>query len=382
MSGEREPEPKVNEGFDGSAVGSESADPWWHLYRRDFAESVKEIDGWWELYRCEFVDSPRQIDEWYQKYRKDFMPDRLGRVFKGSSEVVRRRVDVPVREFEYVGHGGVTNPNKCQQFVGWGGCLRHDKHKDGLIWAYKIFNSCDSPKCSRCYRSWASRLAHFVKPKLVAGSKVHGDIEHVMVSLSKNDWDLPHNQMKDKTIGLLKSCGIHSGYIMLHGKSFGKYRPHFHTLAYVDAVGGAERCRSCGVRRCYKCDGIYGRIYRSDAESGYIIKVLPKRLSVGGTLFYEAEHCTIDYSRRRVHAGVWFGSVSYSTFSRLGVEVEKDRLYCPECGGLSGRIEYSGDRQFVLDKHSLGFARSSFEPYVDGDKVVWHVQESYGEGRL
>jgi hypothetical protein len=308
------------------------------------------------------------------------MPSRSGTVSK-ASKPVPRGVDIPVRNFEYVGHGGVTNPNKCGKFVGWGGCLNRAMHKDGLIWTYKVFNSCDSPKCSRCYRAWASRLAKSVEPRLVAGSKVHGDIEHVIVSVRKEDWDLNYKQMKEKCIQILKSCSIHSGYILLHAKSFGKYRPHFHCLCYVGADGGAERCRSCGGGHCYQCDGIYGRIYRCDAESGYIVKVLPKRITIGGTLFYEAEHCTINYSKRRFRVGVWFGSVSYSTYCDLGVKVERAGMRCPECGSFCGPLDYLGKREFVTDKSSRDFVRASFEQYMEGDKIAWVVKEKLEPSR-
>lgn len=335
------------------------------------------VERWRKSYERDSSSALREIDEWQHRFRRDFAPDRLGRIALSDSvckavvvKPVQKNVDVPVRSFEYVGHGDVTNPDKCGWFVGWGGCLMHDP-----IWAYKVLNSCDSPKCSVCYRSWASRLAKFVEPRLVAASKVLGDIEHVVISLRKEDWDLSYEQMKDKCIELLKSCTIHSGYMMLHSKSFGKYRPHFHVLCWVGAVGGAERCRSCGGGRCYPCDGVYGQIYRSDAESGYLIKVLPKRITVGGTLFYESEHCTINYSKRRFRVGAWFGRVGCSNFYRLGVDVEKRRVQCPECHSDSGPIEYSGSRDFVLDKNSPDFRKSSREPLRENGEISWVVKD-------
>jgi len=342
-----------------------------------YSAGDEAIERWWQSYEHDEFVALREIDEWRFRYRRDFAPDRSGCIALSDSvrresvvKPVQKNVDVPVRNFEYVGHGGVTNPNKCGRFVGWGGCLMHDP-----IWAYKILNSCDSPKCSCCYRPWASRLAHSVEPRLVAASKVLGDIEHVVISLRKEDWDLSYEQMKDKCFQLLKSCSIHSGYMMLHSKSFGKYRPHFHVMCWIGAVGGAERCRRCGGGHCYPCDGVYGQIYRSDAESGYLIKVLPKRITVGGTLYYEAEHCTIDYSKRRFHVGVWFGSVACSNFCRLGVDVEKRGVQCPECHSDCGPIEYAGSRDFVLDKDSPDFAKSSREPLKDNGEISWVVKD-------
>jgi hypothetical protein len=114
---------------------------------------------------------------------------------------------------------------------------------------------------------------------------------------------------------------------------------------------------------------------RSDHESGYIIKVLPKRITVGGTLFYEAEHCTINYSKKRFRVGFWFGKTAYSNYYKLGVKVEKTRLHCPECGSISGPIDYLGDREFVLEKDNPSFVRTSFEPYTEDGKIVWVVKE-------
>ena len=320
----------------------------------------------------------REIDDWWSRYRRDFAPDRYGSIPISDSIAKKsvkrvRRVCVPVRKFEYVGHGGVTNPNKCGKFLSFGGCLMHDP-----IWCYKVLNSCDSPKCSCCYRAWASRLAKSVEPRLASASKVLGEVEHIIVSLRKQDHDLSYVQMKNKCVMLLKSVTIHSGYALLHGKSFGKYRPHFHVLGWIGAEGGAERCRNCvdaHKRRCYPCDGIRGRIYRSDAESGYIIKVLDKRLTVSGTVFYEAEHCTIDYSKRRFRVGAWFGRTGYSNFWRLGVVVEKRKAKCPVCEGDTGLIEYLGSRDFVLDKDNPSFVKKSREALREDGEMVWRVRE-------
>ena len=342
------------------------------------------VQSWLRSYE---KDAVRDLDDWLSRYRRDFAPDRWGRIALSESIVrksvkpVRRRLPVSVREFEYVGHGGVTNPNKCGRFLSFGGCLLHDR-----IWCYKVLNSCDSPKCSCCYRAWASRLARMIEPRLASASTVLGEVEHIIISLPKVDHDLSYEEMRDKCVRLLKKVTVHSGYALLHSKSFGKYRPHFHVLGWIGAEGGAERCRNCTGRiekRCYSCDGIWGRIYRADAKSGYIIKVLDKRKTVGGTVFYEAEHCTIDYSKRRFRVGCWFGRAGYSNFWRLGVKVEKAKALCPVCKSETGLLEYSGSKDFVLDYlNNPSFRRSSREALTENGEMVWRVRsEPLGGGR-
>ena len=328
-----------------------------------------EIEDWFDRYKIDCFPISKEVDDWYSLYRKDFMPSVSGRVDLGVKSV-QRRVDAPVRNFEYAGHGGVTNFKKCGKFLWLIGCLLHDP-----IWAFKVLSSCDSPKCSRCVKSWAGRLAGDVAARLVAASEVNGDVEGGVISLRKEDVDLGYKQMKAKCIEILKSCTIHSGYMMLHGKSFGKYRPHFHWLGWVGAVGGAERCRHCQGGDCYACDGIEGRCYKVYQDTGYIVRVFDKRKTIRGTVSYEAKHCTIDYSKRRFRVGVWFGNVAYSNYCNLGVKVEKARLKCPECGSSGGRIDYVGDRVFDLDVDSPNFVRVSREPLVEGGKVVWVVHE-------
>lgn len=338
----------------------------------------ESIRSWWETYRKDVSSALREIDAWYEQFRRDFVPDRSGRVQLSKS--VQKSVDapvrnVPVRKFEYVGHGDVTN-SSCGRFLGFSGCL-NPKHKNGLIWAYKVFKSCDSPKCSRCYKfGWASRLASFVEPRLIAASKVFGDIEHVVCSLRKEDHDLSYEEMKNKVIQVLKSCSFLGGFMILHAKSFGKFRPHFHCLLVVGAIGGAERCRHCKGGDCYRCDGIEGRCLRAYADTGYIVRVFDKRKTLGGTVKYESSHCTINYHKRRFRVSTWWGVMGYSNFSKLGVEVEKRRLLCPQCQSVCGPIEYLGGRTFDLDRDSVDFVRASLEPRSEGGKIVWRVRES------
>jgi hypothetical protein len=334
------------------------------------------IDDWYRKYRRAFSTDGYNVDEWYRRYRRDFMPDFSGRIFEDSKSIPRS-VDSPVRNFEYVGHGGVTN-NSCGQFLGWVGCLQHPKHKNGLIWAYKVFKSCDSPRCSLCARfGWASRLASSVEARLVAASKVLGDIEHAVCSFPKKDYYLSYKQMKNGCIQILKSCSFLGGFMIFHAKSFGKYRPHFHVLGVIGAVGGAERCRHCKGADCYQCDGIEGRCYRAYADTGYIIRVFDKRKTIRGTISYEADHCTIDYSKRRFRVSTWWGCMAYANLSRLGIKVEKSHLRCPECGSDCGPIEYFGSRKFNLERDSRGFVAASFEPPAEDGKIVWQVRESF-----
>jgi len=322
----------------------------------------------------EFDDDDYVIDSWYQSYRKDMMPDASGRIFK-SKPVVKR--ETLFRDLVLVGRGRVTS-DKCGEFRGYYGCLQHEKHEGDVVYARPYFNSCDKPSCPLCYRAWAQREGWMnIAPRLLAASKVFGlPTEHVVCSLPTSDYGLTYKEAKRKCREILASCGVFGGVMMPHGNRIDRvtrvesFSPHLHILGFVE--GGYEGCRRCKGADCYSCDGVEGRCYRVYGDTGYIIRVLDERETVGGTAYYQLNHSSMDMLKRRFRVAVWFGRCGYNN---LGVKFEKPRLVCPLCGSQCGFLDYVGSKPLVIDKKSRDFKRELFESFLQDGQPAWVVRE-------
>ena len=123
---------------------------------------------------------------------------------------------------------------------------------------------------------------------------------------------------------------------------------------------------------CYSCDGVEGRCYRVYGDTGYIVRVLDKRETVGGTAYYQLNHSSMDMLKRRFRVAVWFGRCGYNN---LGVKFEKPRLLCPLCGSQCGFLDYVGSKPLVIDKESRDFKRELFESFLQDGQPAWVVRE-------
>jgi hypothetical protein len=333
------------------------------------------IDDWYQRYKGDFSPIFKEIDDWYEAYRHDFMPSRSGRVDESKS--VRKHVETLFRDLVLVGRGRVTN-DKCGKFRGWYGCLQHEKHEGDVVFARPYFNSCDKPSCPVCYRNWAVREGWSnIEPRLLAASKLFDlPVEHVVCSLPKNDYGLTYKEAKRVCRKISVACGVKGGVMIPHGNRIDRvtrvesFSPHFHIVGMVE--GGYERCRRCKGGDCYACDGVEGKCYRVYRDTGYIVRVLDERESVGGTAFYELHHSSIDMSKRGFKVAVWFGCCGYSN---LGVKVEKRRLLCPKCGSQCGFLDYVGSKHLVIDKNSPDFKRELFVEFLEAGQPAWKVKE-------
>ena len=144
-----------------------------------------------------------------------------------------------------------------------------------------------------------------------------------------------------------------------------------HVLAFID--GGYSRCRHCKGADCYSCDGVEGKCYRVYKESGYIVRVLGERRTVGGTAWYQLNHATVDMSKKRFHIATWFGRCGYRN---LHVEPVKYKLRCSICNEEMGPLDYVGSKRFVVSRLSADFQRQSYEDYLEDGQPAWIVKES------
>ena len=310
-------------------------------------------------------------------------------------------------DFRLVGHGNVTNGN-CGKFSSFYGCVRtelHDRvdilgeHHKGLGFVRRVAHSCNNPNCPTCFKyGWAVREAGCIEERLKAASEHFGaveyvkvvgsskkglvlrGVEHIVASVPSKDYGLcdgHYERLRAKVVKILTSRGVAGGCLVFHAfrydeRDYWYFSPHFHVLGFI--FGGFGRCRhcdNCGEDRrsfCRGCDGFYGRSMKLNVSDGYIVKVLDKRRTVGGTAWYELNHASVKVGVKLFHVATWFGTCSYR---KLKVTAESRKGVCPICGHDLVKLIYHGDMDFVA-KSPLEF----FDFVCDKDgRAVWVVDE-------
>ena len=288
-----------------------------------------------------------------------------------------------------VGNGVRTNAN-CGTFKSFIGCVRTELHGiinlngenyNGKVYVRPVFHSCDKPDCPVCYiHGWAVREAHSIEVRLKEGSKRFGLVEHVVASVPVRDYGLEYEALRVKAVKILALRGIIGGVLIFHGFRYNNpeearrkgvlmgwyWSPHFHVLGFIR--GGYGRCRGCVNGNCVACSGFEGTTRRFYERDRYIVKVLDKRKTVGGTAWYQLNHASLKIGVRRFHVATWFGVCSYR---KLKVKVEDKKHICPVCQHDLVKLRYFGIENFVLDKSSPLYRREFFADLMEGDNRVW-----------
>jgi hypothetical protein len=280
--------------------------------------------------------------------------------------------------YELVGHGRITSPY-CGQFVKFKGCLNVHLHNkitlEGVNYADKIFVrkvrfSCGKPSCPICYkRGWAVREAGNIEARLNEAHKRYGLVEHIVVSVPTRSYGLSLKALRAEAIKALKVRKVIGGVLVYHAFRYNRrkcwyFSPHFHVLGFL--LGGYG-CRGC-VKGCEGCSGFEGRTRRAFKKDGYIVKVLPKRITVKGTAWYQLSHATVKKGVRFFRCATWFGVCSYR---KLHFKPERHVEVCPICQHDLIGIRYFGGKVFNKDGDSSDYERDSFEDYKEGGRVVW-----------
>jgi hypothetical protein len=221
-----------------------------------------------------------------------------------------------------VGQSPPTN-SYCGTFSSFKICNRVDLHAQsnlegvshaGAVFVRKIHRSCNNPQCSVCcFSGWAKRLADHASQRLEVASKHYGKPEHIVVSPPVSDWGLfefTNAKFRLNVKKLLNSLGVVGGCMINHGFRYADYQeslekhvlfgwywsPHVHVVGFI--LGG-YKCRSCpklshaGVYSCADCEGFEARVRRSYGGNKTIVKVLSERITVFGTIWYQANHSSI-----------------------------------------------------------------------------------------
>jgi len=269
-------------------------------------------------------------------------------------------------EYELVGHGKQTNAD-CGKFKKLVGCLNVEAH-NAARWFYpnlgkdqvfvkKIFHSCDKPSCPVCYKyGWAPRAAARIEKRLKEASKRFGLVEHIVASVPHREYNCSLEVLRKRAVKIMVNRGIIGCCMIFHalryrnrrvvrkmGLSVGWYwNPHFHVLGFVGG-SGYGRCRRCKGADCYACNGFEGITRREHAKDDWVVKVLEKRITVGGTAWYQLNHASIKRGSKRTHAATWFGVVSYYKMKVENLKKVDVRSKCPICGNHLLRLHYLGD---------------------------------------
>ena len=271
---------------------------------------------------------------------------------------------------------GVKSSDFCGRWVSFSVCKNVEAHAGvslagtdctGKVVVRHNHTWCTKSSCPVCFiRGWATRGARSIAGRLLEGDKRgFGKPEHVMVSPSKVDRDLPESDMRVKCRNALFARGVTGGCMIFHGYREDKERhvlvwsPHYHALAYVE---GGYKCRDC-KKSCFKgCGGFVDRSYRCFDDDGCIVRVLAERKTIVGTAWYQLNHATVRVGVKRFQSVTWFGSVSYSKFKSEKVKTEN---LCPVCDSEMGRCVYVGKRHIVKDIGSADYVAFFVEDEFD-----------------
>ena len=264
--------------------------------------------------------------------------------------------------FMPVGRGRRTS-DMCGRWMSFMVCDNKESHQgivvDGIDCTGKIVVThqhlwCHRPECPVCFiRGWSVREARNVDGRLaVASERGFGEVEHMTVSVSPEDYDLPEEKLREKSRMALLKRGVLGGCMLFHGYRKDRKRgvlvwnPHYHALGFI--AGGFDICRNCVHDRgdCRSCRGFKGREVREYENDGYIVKCFEKRKTVIGTAFYQLNHASLRVGVKRFHVVTWFGVCGYAKFKGKKV---KAVATCPACHSEMIKKHHWGKRVIARD---------------------------------
>ena len=291
-----------------------------------------------------------------------------------------------------VGHGNQTNGN-CGMFKKFMGCLNVNLHnqarffnqdlKKNSVFIKPIYHSCDKPTCPKCFKfGWAVRAASRMQRRLEDASKQFGLVEHIVASVPIGEYSLSLEALRKKAIKIMFNRGIIGGSMIFHGFRYAnrkealnkrvpfgwRWNPHFHVLGFVGGEGYG-RCRRCKGADCYACGGFEGVTRREREKDKWIVKVLEKRKTVGGTCWYQLNHCSIRRGSKKSHAATWFGVCSYRKLKLINERDVGIKHKCPICSSDLVRVRYLGD----FSELSISRRGETVSMFGDDGEPLWEV---------
>lgn len=223
------------------------------------------------------------------------------------------------------------------------GCLNVNGHgverADGVSYAGKIYvkrvkNSCKRAECPVCYEKWIAREVNRALRRLEAYSKWDKPI-HVIASPGQADVDvMDYAKLRKKANQILRSVGVLGGVMIIH--PFRKMQPEAERGSYT-FLGGTSWYLSPHFH--VVCYGWVSQVGQQYERSGWIVKNLGLRESVGATLYYQLSHAGVYIGKHKKATITWFGRLSYS---KLKVVEPEKKGVCPICHRQLVRLEWFG----------------------------------------
>ena len=198
----------------------------------------------------------------------------------------------------------------------------------------------------------------------VASNRLGSPVEHIVASIRSEDYGLSLDMLRKKVVRLLANRGIIGGSMIFHGFRYAsrkeakikgvpfgwRWSPHFHILGFVGGEGYVV-CRKCKGGDCYACKGFEGVTRRENKKYGWIVKVLDKRKTVGGTCWYQLNHCSVRRGSKKSHATTWFGACSYRKMEIINGEKDVGIQHkCPICDSELVHLRYLGEKKLLLTR--------------------------------
>ena len=108
---------------------------------------------------------------------------------------------------------------------------------------------------------------------------------------------------------------------------------------------------------------------REHKKDNWIVKVLEKRKTVGGTCWYQLNHCSVRRGSKKSHAATWFGVCSYRKLKLINGKDVGVKHTCSLCGSELVRVRYLGSF------HELSVSRRGDVVGMFGDdgKPLWEI---------
>jgi hypothetical protein len=295
-------------------------------------------------------------------------------------------------EHELVGHGKQTN-SECGTFKKFMGCLNVEAHnasrwlntdlKKDSVFVKPVYHSCDKPTCPKCFKfGWANRAASRMERRLQEASKNFGLVEHIVASVPVELYGLSLEALRKRIVKILSNRGIIGGSMIFHGFRYAnreesvrkgvpfgwRWNPHFHVLGFIGGEGYGQ-CRCCKGADCYACGCFEGVTMREHAKDGWIVKVLEKRKTVGGTCWYQLNHCSIRRGAKKSHAATWFGICSYRKLKLINGKDVGIKHKCPICNSELVRVRYLG----VFSELSVSRRGDVVDFYDSDGNPLWEI---------
>jgi hypothetical protein len=346
-------------------------------YLRFDSSKVAEEQAYWDAVQRDVAYTPEAVvtDE-VRARAASFLENRL--------RLNRRLGDNPHHYLPYdnAGHstyvpatyGAVTPPDVCGSHHGYSACknleghagrIFHGEDATGMDFFRHKHWWCKNPLCPRCClsgfavvraRSMESRFKTAERDGLF-------NPEHIIVSFLPSLRDVPIPKLKVMALRALAVRSVVGGAIIPHGWRINEsctlqvYSPHFHVLGYVK--DGYDMCRLCvGHTKddCLACSGFNGREMKNYEADRILVSVKAKRETIGGTCWYELNHCLNIVGLKHYNVVSWFGEVACRMFKS---DVLRPANVCPIC---RDELESGSPKHYhPRDVGQLGYKSSFLE---------------------